>query len=153
MMLILKTSLQAFLIAFPRSHLVIVRSESKQIEANILRGGVLDKFDIQISSQIKMNVSHGRTATDVSSSAKGLCTGCKYSLTRYCWWIRELKGFTFGSNILNLLAISVDRHEAFFNSLRYASNMTRKRVAYILTAVQGIPVFVTDARNIWQHIQ
>ncbi|XP_020620759.1 adenosine receptor A1-like [Orbicella faveolata] len=80
-----------------------------------------------------MNVSHGRTATDVSSSAKGLCTGCKYSLTRYCWWIRELKGFTFGSNILNLLAISVDRHEAFFNSLRYASNMTRKRVAYILT--------------------
>lgn len=79
------------------------------------------------------------------------CTGCKYSLTQHCWLIRALKGVTFGANILNLLTISLDRHEAFFSPLRYASNTTKNRVAFILTAVWGVPVLLTGARNIWQH--
>ena len=79
------------------------------------------------------------------------CSGCKYSLTPYCWFIRAIKGVTFGANILNLLAISLDRHEAFFSPLRYTSNMTMKRVAVILTAVWGIPFLLTGARNFWQH--
>lgn len=79
------------------------------------------------------------------------CTGCKYSLTQHCWLIRALKGVTFGANILNLLTISLDRHEAFFSPLRYASNMTKKKMALILTAVWGVPVLVTGVRNIWQH--
>ena len=86
----------------------------------------------------------GHIRTVYGSAGKLLCT-------RYCWWIRGLKGFTFGSNTLTALAISVDRQEVFFNSIRYASSMTRKRVAYILTAVWRIPIFVTGARNIWQH--
>lgn len=79
------------------------------------------------------------------------CSGCKYSLTQHCWWIRGLKGVTFGANILNLMAISLDRHEAFFNPLRYTSNMTKRRLTLILTAVWGIPVLLTGARNFWQH--
>lgn len=79
------------------------------------------------------------------------CTGCQYSLTQHCWFIRGLKGFTFGANILNLLAISGDRHEAFFSPLRYAAYMTKTRAAFILTAVWGLPVLVTGVRNIWQH--
>lgn len=79
------------------------------------------------------------------------CTGCKYSLTQHCWLIRALKGVAFGANILNLLAISLDRHEAFFNSLRYASSVTKRRVAFILTVVWGIPLLATGTRNIWQH--
>ena len=79
------------------------------------------------------------------------CSGCKYSLTKHCWLIRLVKGVTFGANIFNLLAISLDRHEAFFNSLRYASNMTKRRLGFILAAVWGIPALLTSARNIWQH--
>ena len=79
------------------------------------------------------------------------CSGCAYSLTSHCWVIRALKGVTFGANVLNLIAISLDRHEAFFRPLRYSSNMTIKRVALILTAVWGIPFILTGARNFWQH--
>lgn len=79
------------------------------------------------------------------------CSGCVYSLTSHCWLIRALKGITFGANVLNLIAISLDRHEAFFRPLRYSSNMTIKRVAFVLAAVWGIPFLLTGARNFWQH--
>lgn len=79
------------------------------------------------------------------------CSGCEYSLTAHCWVIRTLKGVTFGANILNLLAISFDRHKALFRPLRYASSMTKERVLTILIAVWGIPLLLTAARNIWQH--
>ena len=79
------------------------------------------------------------------------CSGCQYSLTPNCWIIRALKGVTFGANILNLVAISLDRHEAFFSPLRYASSMTKKRVTYILITVWIIPCLLTGARNFWQH--
>ena len=40
------------------------------MEANILRSGAFNKVDEQIASQIKMNASHDKTATNVSSPAK-----------------------------------------------------------------------------------
>lgn len=40
------------------------------MEANILRSGAFNKVDVQITSQIKMNASHDKTATNVSSPAK-----------------------------------------------------------------------------------
>ena len=79
------------------------------------------------------------------------CSGCQYSLTPNCWIIRALKGVTFGANILNLVAISLDRHEVFFSPLRYASSMTKKRVIYILITAWIIPCLLTGARNFWQH--
>lgn len=79
------------------------------------------------------------------------CSGCKYSLTKYCWAIRFLKGFAFGANIFNLLAISLDRHEAFINPLRYTSKMTRKKLVFILAMVWGAPVLLAGTRNFWQH--
>ena len=79
------------------------------------------------------------------------CSGCPCSLTPHCWIIRAGKGIVFGANILNLMAITFDRHTAFFNPLRYSAKMTKRKMTLALSAVWGIPFLATAARNIWQH--
>lgn len=76
-------------------------------------------------------------------------TGCKYNLSKYCLWFGMLRDIPFEGVVLNLVAITYDRHLAVFRPLVYAAKMTRRRVVFILTLVWILPVLTGVIRTTW----
>lgn len=79
------------------------------------------------------------------------CTGCAYKWSKFCWFFASARDFAFPATVLNLLAITYDRHLAVIRPLYYASTMTKRKVYGILIAVWITPFVVSLVRNIWQH--
>jgi len=76
-------------------------------------------------------------------------TGCPYSLSKYCLWFGMLRDIPFEGVVLNLVAITYDRHLAVFRPLVYAAKMTRRRVVFILSLVWSLPVLTGLIRTTW----
>lgn len=76
-------------------------------------------------------------------------TGCKYPLSKYCVWFGMLRDIPFEGVVLNLVAITYDRHLAVFRPLVYAAKMTKRRVVFILTLVWVLPVLTGLIRTTW----
>lgn len=79
------------------------------------------------------------------------CSGCSYKLSEYCWFFGGARDIAFPATVLNLLAITYDRHSAVLRPLHYASTMTRRKVFTILIFVWFTPLVVSSVRNAWQH--
>ena len=69
------------------------------------------------------------------------CNGsCIYPATRLCWLFESLKLYAYIASVFNLLAISYDRYIAVLRPLQYNTQMTSKRVAFILATVWITPL-------------
>lgn len=76
-------------------------------------------------------------------------TACVYPLSKYCIWFGLLRDIPFEGVVLNLVAITYDRHLAVFRPLVYAAKMTRRRVVFILSIVWFLPVATVLIRMSW----
>ncbi|KAK3708615.1 hypothetical protein QZH41_000865 [Actinostola sp. cb2023] len=76
-------------------------------------------------------------------------TGCVYPLSKYCLWFGMLRDIPFEGVVLNLVAITYDRHLAVFRPLLYAAKMTKRRVVFILCLVWFLPVATGLLRTTW----
>lgn len=79
------------------------------------------------------------------------CTGCQYTLTKYCWFFGGARFVVFPATKFNLLAITYDRYLAVLRPLQYKSKMNKTRVYRILFLVWTIPIALALLRNCWQH--
>ena len=79
------------------------------------------------------------------------CTGCKYTLSKFCWLFEGGKDVCFLASVFSLLAITYDRYLAVFQPLSYRRKMTKKKVHLLLTATWILPIFLASLRNLWQH--
>ena len=79
------------------------------------------------------------------------CNGCKYVLSKHCWFMAGLKDIAFGGTVLNLAAISFDRFLAVLRPLRYRSYMTKGSVRLILVGVWVFSSIIALIRNAWLH--
>ncbi|XP_031571641.1 D(1)-like dopamine receptor [Actinia tenebrosa] len=76
-------------------------------------------------------------------------TKCKYTLSNYCFWFGMMRDIPFQSVVLNLVAITYDRHLAVFRPLVYGAKMTKRRVCIILALVWCTPVITALTRMTW----
>lgn len=79
------------------------------------------------------------------------CNGCKYVLSKHCWFMAGLKDIAFGGTVFNLAAISFDRFLAMLRPLRYRSYMTKGSVRLILVGVWVFSSIIALIRNAWLH--
>ena len=79
------------------------------------------------------------------------CNGCKYALSKYCWWMAGLKDVACGGTVFNLLAISFDRFIAVLRPLRYHNYMTTRSVSFTLVGVWVFSFVLAVIRNAWLH--
>ena len=100
---------------------------------------------------ISLGIADISMALLVVPGYSAFCSGCTYKLSKYCWFFGGARDIAFPATILNLLAITYDRHLAVLKPLHYASTMTRRKVFTILLGVWITPLAVSSVRNIWQH--
>lgn len=100
---------------------------------------------------ISLGVADISMALLVVPGYAAFCSGCTYKWSEYCWFFGGARDIAFPATVLNLLAITYDRHLAVLRPLHYASTMTRRKVFAILLGVWITPLVVSSSRNIWQH--
>ena len=100
---------------------------------------------------ISLGVADISMAILVVPGYAAFCSGCTYTWSKYCWFFGGARDISLPATVLNLMAITYDRHLAVLRPLHYASTMTKRKVFGILLVVWITPLVVSFVRNIWQH--
>lgn len=100
---------------------------------------------------ISLGVADISMAVLVVPGFAAFCSGCIYKLIEHCWFFGGARDIAFPATVLNLLAITYDRHLAVLRPLHYTSTMTKRKVFTILLGVWLTPLVIASVRNIWQH--
>ncbi|EDO36054.1 predicted protein [Nematostella vectensis] len=101
---------------------------------------------------LSLSVSDILLALIVIPSYGSHCTGCRHSLSSFCWMFEGGKDYTFLASVFNLSAISYDRYLAVFKPLLYSIQMSPRRVLALLLLVWVLPGMLAALRNTWQHM-
>lgn len=100
---------------------------------------------------ISLGVADISMAILVVPGYAAFCSGCTYKWSNYCWFFGGARDISLPATVLNLMAITYDRHLAVLRPLHYAPTMTKRKVFGILLVVWITPLVVSSVRNIWQH--
>lgn len=84
---------------------------------------------------ISLGVADISMAILVVPGYAAFCSGCTYTWSNYCWFFGGARDISLPATVLNLMAITYDRHLAVLRPLHYASTMTKRKVFGILLVV------------------